>query len=283
MQNAYPPSRVLVSQQCPGKFVLSETDPYIDVYTKEERDNIIGRYKTSNMFNGDCIRLDAISNGVGYLSMCTFYDFVCCNIAGFHNKDSIAWNKLRQHLVKYGELNSFEKVLAIKELPNILGTSTLLHDINNEYLLVERNTKVSIGSGALACSSSGSLNVEDLKHPNPIIGCAERELVEEMNLAVQLFAEGIIMPIQKMQPIALLTGVVQKPWREYVKYIRSAEDFNKENCRIYSVPKDKLLPIISLYHFTDAASFHIFFEAEGDKKKWKAVEYEPVKLSDYII
>ena len=283
MQNQFPPSRVLVAQQIPVSFRVSNVSPYIDIFTEDERNNIINKYKTPNLFNGTCVRLDNVQGGVGYLSQVSFYDFLCCNIVGFHNKDKLSWDKLSSQITKYGDLNSFEKVLRIRELPNIIGVSTLLHDINNEYLLVERNTSVSIGSGLFACSSSGSLDASDLQYNNPIIACGYRELKEELNLSVQLFIEGIIMPIQKMQPIALLTGIVQRPWKELIPLILNGEDFSKENSRLLIVPKDKLLDIISLYKFTDAASFHIYLEAGGTKQKWKEHENTIIRLSDYYV
>ena len=283
MQNPFPPSRVLIAQQVPVQFTVSNEDTYVDIFTEQERNAIIEKYKTPNLFNGSCIRLDNIQSGVGYLSPVTFYDFLCCNIVGFNNKDELAWPKLRQYISKYGDLDSFEKVLRVRELPNIIGTSTLLHDINNDYLLVERNTSVSVGSGLFACSSSGSLEVEDMKYYNPIIGCGDRELKEELNLKCPLYLEGIVMPIQKMQPIALLTGVVDRPWRELLPFMLKGEDFFKENSKLLIVPKDKLLSIISLYKFTDAASFQIYFEAGGTPQKWKEHENTVIRLSDYYV
>lgn len=283
MQNPFPPSRVLVSQQVPNTFEVSKQDTYENIYTDEERSAIINKYKTPNLFNGSCVRLDNIQSGVGYLSPVSFYDFLCCNIVGFHNKDDLAWPKLQQRISKYGELDSFEKVLRIKELPNIIGVSVLLHDINNDYLLVERNTAVSVGSGLFACSASGSMGCEDLVYYNPIVGCATRELKEELNLKCNLYVQSIVMPIQKMQPIALLTGVVSRPWRELIPYMIKGEDFSLENSRLLVVPKDKLLSIISLYKFTDAASYHIYIEAGGNKRLWKEHENSIVKLSDYYI
>lgn len=283
MQNPYPPDRVLISSQIPKTFGVSPYDTYIDIFTEEERNAIISKYRTPNLFNGSCIRLDSITSGHAMLSPVMFYDFLCCNIVGIHNKDNLAYPKLSQYLSKYGKLDTFEKVLAVKELPNIIGTSTLLHDVNDNFLLVERNTSVSVGSGLFACTSSGSLDVSDMASPNPIIGCGLRELQEEMNLSVPLQIEGIVIPIQKMQPIALLTGMVQHPWEMLLPIIRQGADFNKENSRVLIVPRSSLLSMISLYAFTDAASFHIFFEAGGDRKKWKEVEHSVLRISDYYI
>lgn len=283
MQNKYPPDRVLVCKEIPTSFAVSPNDTYIDIYTEDERAAIINKYQTPNLFNGSCIRLDKISNGCAYLSPVTFYDFLCCNIVGFHNKDILAWPKLSNNIKKYGSLNSFEKILTINELPNIIGVSTLLHDVNDEYLLVERNTSVSVGSGLFACTSSGSLDVSDMSNSNPIIGCANRELFEELNLKVELYMQGFIIPIQKMQPIALLTGMVHMPWRELLPIMKKGQDFSKENNKVLCLPKHKLLSMISMYAFTDAASFHIFFEAGGNRQKWKDVEGSFLRVSDYYV
>ena len=283
MQNKYPPSRVLVSKEIPLTFDIPSYSTYVDIYTKQEREAIVNKYKTPNLFNGTCIRLDSLKNGHALLSPVTFYDFLCCNIVGIHNKDILAWPKLEQYLKKYGKLDSFDKVLSVVELPNIIGTSTLLHDCNNDFLLVERNTAVSVGSGLFACSSSGSLDESDIIAPNPIIGCGVRELIEELNLNCTLSIEGVVMPIQKMQPIALLTGQVFRPWRELLPTMWLGQDFSKENNRVLVVPKDKLLPMISMYAFTDAASFHIFFEAGGDAAKWKQAADVFIDVRQYYV
>lgn len=283
MQNVYPPSRVLISKQIPQRFEVSDHDTYVDIFTPAERAAIVHRYKTPNLFNGNCIRLDKIVGDCAYLSPVMFYDFLCCNIVGFHNRDIMAWPKLNHHLTKYGPLDTFEKVLDVVELPNIIGTSTLLHDPNDDFLLVERNTSVSVGSGLFACTSSGSLDVTDMMHLNPIAACGLRELMEELNLNVTLLLEGICMPIQKMQPIALLTGQVHAPWRELLPIMFAAEDFHKENSRILIVPRKDLLSMISLYAFTDAASFHIFFEAGGNPDTWKKANGKFINIKDYYV
>lgn len=282
MQNEYPPNRVLVSNSIPLNFQISPNDIYVDVFTPAERAAIIDKYKKPNLFNGTCIRLDAIVGDTAWLSPVCFFDFLCCNIVGIHNKDPLALNKLNLHLAKYGKIDTFEKLLSIRELPNIIGTSTLLHDVNNEYLLVERNTSVSVGSGLFACTSSGSLDETDIPVANPILGCGQRELMEELNIKAQLFLEGIVAPIQKMQPIALLTGVVNQPWRQILPVMLRAEDFAKENKNVLIVPKDKLLQLISLYSFTDAAAYQIFFEAGGNPKEWKKVSTGFINVKELV-
>jgi hypothetical protein len=227
--------------------------------------------------------MDALVDGCCVISPVMFYDFLCCNIVGFHNKDILAWPKLENALKKYGKLDTFEKVLNVRELPNIIGTSTLLHDINNDYLLVERNTTVSVGSGLFACTSSGSLDIDDMSSINPIVGCGVRELREELNLTCELRLIGVVMPIQKMQPIALLTGMVHRPWRELLPTMFKAEDYSKENKRVIVVPKSKLLALISMYKFTDAASYHIFFEAGGNKNEWKRINGTFINVNEYYV
>lgn len=262
---------------------MSPRDTYVDVFSPQERQAIINKYKTPNLFNGVCIRLDKIVGTCAYLSPVMFYDFLCCNLVGFHRRDELAWNTLSMYLNKYGELDTFEKVLDVVELPNIIGTSTLLHDVNDDFLLVERNTSVSVGSGLFACTSSGSLDASDITAPNPIIACGQRELKEELNIIVDLQLEGICMPIQKMQPIALLTGKVNLPWRTILQTMIKAEDFRKENSRLLVVPRKDLLTLIGLYAFTDAASFHIFFEAGGNSKIWKIINKNFINIQNYYV
>ncbi len=283
MQNVYPPSRVLVSSQIPLTFEVASTLDYVDIFTESERSAIVEKYKTPNLFNGNCIRLDSLVNNHAVISPVMFYDFLCCNIVGIHNHDPLAWSKLSAYLARYGKLDTFDKVLAVRELPHIIGVSTLLHDTNDDFLLVERNTAVSVGSGLFACTSSGSLDETDIVSPNPIIGCGVRELLEELNLNCTLSIEGIVIPLQKLQPIALLTGRVFRPWRDLLPTMMRGVDFRKENSHVLIVPRDKLLSFISMYAFTDVAAFHIFFEAGGNKAKWKEAESSFVNVRNYYV
>lgn len=283
MPNMIPTKRVLISQDVPSTVEVSKSSSYIDIFTKEERDAIVEKYRTPNLFDGDCVRLDAISNGVAYISPVTFYDFLCCNLVGIHNKDPIAYKKMFIAMLKYGPIDSFEKLLTVQELPHVICTNVLLHDVNYEYLLVQRNTTVSVGSGVLACTSSGSMTLEDLSAPNPIIRCAERELAEELNLQCNLQIIGICAPLQKLQPVVLLTGMVFRPWREILPAMKTAQDFEKENKCALVVPQNKLLPLICYYSFTDAAAYHIFYECDGDATKWKKAEKEFVKVQNFYV
>ena len=283
MQNPYPPSRVLISNQLPLTFEVAETSTYQDIFTPEQRNAMIAKYQTPNLFNGCCIRLDSLQNNHAVISPVMFYDFFCCNIIAIHNRDQLAWPTMQSALAPYGKLDSVDKILSILYLPNIIGTCTLLHDCNDEYLLVERNTAVSVGSGLFASTSSGSLDDSDLYSPNPIIGCGERELIEELNLKCNLSIQGLIIPIQKMQPIALLTGQVFRPWRQLLPLSQQGADFTKENNRVLLVPKDKLLSLISFYSFTDAAAFQIFFEAGGNQDKWRSLENTFINVNDFYV
>ena len=186
----------------------------------------------------------------------------------------MAWNILEGHLLQYGDINTFEKLLNVNELPNIIGVSVLLHDIDNNYLLVARNTAVSVGSGLFACTSSGSLDISDTAYNNPIVACAYREHKEEWNLQVELFMTGLVAPIQKLQPIALFSGMIDGRWSEYIDSCLRAPDFEKENSKILIVPKEDLMPLVSMYTFTDAAAYHIYHECECTPSEWKkAVRY----------
>ena len=283
MLNPNPCTRVLVANSIPVTFEVNPLDTYVDIYTQAERDAIVSKYQTPNLFNGSCVRLDSLVNGHAVISPVCFYDFLCCNIVGIHNKDPLAWAKMSQVLEQYRPINAFTSVLNIKELPNIIGVSTLLHDIDNNYLLVERNTQMSIGSGLFACTSSGSLCVDDTVYNNPIVGCALRELKEELGIQCQLAIEGACIPIQKLQPIVLLTGVVNYPWRSLIPQLIRAQDFRKENTRLLVVPKDDLLSLISCYSFTDAAAFHVYFEAGGSTEKYEQAAKRVVRLTDYIV
>ena len=280
----YPANRVLTSSELPQQFVVSPEDTYVNVFSEAERNIIIKKYQSPNLFNGPCVRLDSIKNGIASISPVCFYDFLCCNIAGIYNKDMIAGVKMSAVLAKYGKLNTFEKVLAVKELPNIIGTSTLLTDPAGNYMLVERNTKMSIGSGTFACTSSGSMSIDDVSGTtNYVVNCAERELREELGIGSNLKMTGIVIPLQKMQPIIMLTGQVFRPWAELYPAIRLSQDFSKENNRAIVIPKGRALQLVAGYQFTEVAAYQILLDNNADKVMWNWACKHILNVGDYYV
>lgn len=280
----YPVNRVLVSKEIPQSFAVSPTDTYIDVFSEAERSLIIKKYQSPNLFNGPCVRLDKIVNGVAYVSPVCFFDFLCCNISGIYNKDMISGVRMEQVLKKYGKLNTFEKVLQVAELPNIIGTSTLISDPEGNYLLVERNTKVSVGSGTFACTSSGSLQIDDLSTKgNFAVACAERELREELNISCNLRITGAVIPLQKLQPIILLSGTVVRPWRDLLPVMKQSQDFVKENTRAVIVPKGNALQLCAGYQFTEVASYQILIDNNADKVMWNWASNHLIDIGGFYV
>lgn len=159
---------------------------------------------------------------------------------------------------QYGRLNSFQEVLAVKELANIITVSIVLQDCTGRVLLVKRGNQVAVSSDSFATSAAGSFAMEDVDPEHPFINCGRRELKEELGLDCDLEITGMVISKQKLQPAILLLGKVDKPFEELVGTMLSAEDFNAEDEKLYAVPADKLNSIISRYQFTDVAAYQLY-------------------------
>lgn len=220
-------NRVFTCNQSIYGFCVNEDTPYKSVYSEEEIAKMISTSGKKNVFNGTCIRLDKVVDGICYLSKVGFYDFLVSNLTYLPaNKNLMSTfdmlrcyvfdpefrsvlgleSRIRTRVKGYKTIRSFYDILAIKELANIVTVSVLLEDAASNVLLVKRGNKVAVSFGAYAVSSAGSVTEDDLLETDPFLSCAMRELKEELNLEVPLQYTGVVISRQKFQPAVLFYG-----------------------------------------------------------------------------
>ena len=206
-----------------------------------------------------------------------FYKALYLNFFDKRNKEFHSLEgKVKSAVLPYRKKTA-EDVLAINELANIITVSVLLEDKDGNVLLVKRGSKVAVSSGMFATACAGSLSEEDYNECNPFISCAKRELKEELNLVCDLHVDKIVISKQKLQPAVLLSGKVNKSFRDLYETMIFASDFNEENQTLFAVPKDKLHSVVMHYQFTDVAAYQL----AGDAEQWL---FTPtIKLNKYAL
>lgn len=297
----YPPDRVLATTKIPTKFELIETS-FNSPFTEEEILELVHSEKGKYVFNGKCIRLENCDVDKCQLGMVGFFDFLSTNLTllpASKNTQSIRLSlfnlfftdetqhqyemmlRMRDTVKQYGKLDSFDKVLGINELANIIAISVLLMDRDNNILLIQRGTRVVVSSGNFAVSSAGSLSEEDMEAVNPFLNCATREIKEELNLEVKdLHVTELVISKQKLQPVVLVKGRIDGLFTDVTEYMISAEDFNVENEHAFSVQRGNIVDMLHHYQFTDVAAYQIFRENPVSRLQWYLGTFRKSDIED---
>ena len=233
--------------------------------------------KGKTLFNGCTVRLDSLQNGTAILSKVGFFDFMTTNLIIKPNNsakrsamanmysalfsDQVKQVMRLEQRVKAAVIDqprkTFDDVIAIRELANIITVSVLIKDCTGRALLVHRCNKVAVSSGSFATSCAGSLDERDLAADNPFLSCAQRELKEELNLECRLHLDNIVISKQKLQPAALFSGKIESRFEDIYQQMISAPDYKEENCELFAVPPENLNGVVKKYQFTDVAAFQI--------------------------
>ena len=283
-----PVNRVIACTELPTKFkVVPETSFHRLLNEAEQRQILEQDAKGRKLFNGKVVRLDAIEGDTAILSEAKFFDFMTTNLVIKPNNrakksalanlyatlfsDQVKQVMKLEHRVKAAIVGqprkTFDDVIAIKELANIVTVSVLIHDCTGRVLLVHRGNKVAISSGSFATSCAGSVDVQDLETTNPFLSCAQRELKEELDLECSLHFDSLVISKQKLQPAALFSGYIDYCFEDVYQKMISAPDYKEENCELFAVPEDCLNSIVKRYQFTDVAAFQL----AGDAANWACV------------
>lgn len=61
-----------------------------------------------------------------------------------------------------------------------------------------------------------------------------------------------------MQPIALVSGQIDRPWEEALPLIQHARDWHFENAAFYAILPEHLRATIHRAPLTDAAAYHLW-------------------------
>ena len=69
----FPPERVLVSSDKYTSFEILKDSDFKRVLTDDEIEDLVYADKGKNIFNGRCVRLDRVEEGVCYLSIVVYY------------------------------------------------------------------------------------------------------------------------------------------------------------------------------------------------------------------
>lgn len=280
-----PQNRVFVHKGAISGFRVNEKSRFHRLLNEEEQQIILSQDAKRKLFNGESVRLDAIeADGTVVLSEVGFFDFMTTNLvikpasrskrSAFSSlyatlfSSQVKEAKSLERKVKaaiYGQpRRSFDDVIAIDELANIVTVSVSLEDSTGRVLIVRRGHKVAISSGNFATSCTGSVADSDLTEVNPFLSCAKRELKEELDLDCELQLESIVISKQKLQPAVLFSVKLDCTFEEVHQRMINAPDFNEENSELFAVPKDRLAAVVKRYQFTDVAAFQL----AGQCNKW---------------
>lgn len=273
-----PCHRIILSTLLPKNFKIVQQTSFYQMLSKEEQLQIVEHStKGKTLFNGCTVRLDSLKNGTAILSKVGFFDFMTTNliikpnnsakrsaVANMYSalfSDQVKQIMRLEHHVKAAVIaqprKTFDDVIAIRELANIITVSVLIKDCTGRALLVHRCNKVAVSSGSFATSCAGSLDERDLATNNPFLSCAQRELKEELNLECRLHLDHMVISKQKLQPAALFSGKIESRFEDVYQQMISAPDYKEENCELFAVPPESLNGVVKKYQFTDVAAFQI--------------------------
>lgn len=209
---------------------------YIDEYLSSLLEQ---KYVGKHLFNGDCLRLEGIDISfkevILKVSKTDYYSLLATNLS----------NK--------GFLTDYD-VIGNSTLSNNLAVSVLIRDVKDELLLVERSSKVAVGSSMLSVSVTGGLDYIENVDENIILTTVKKEIQEELGLDVisdNVKVCGLFIGLKKLQPIILcdvkldysFDSLVLKP--------------NEEIKNIHITSKDCLVNYFSDYNMSEATMFHL--------------------------
>lgn len=209
-------------------------------YTDEYLSSLLEqKYVGKHLFNGDCLRLEGIDISskevILKVSKTDYYSLLATNLS----------NK--------GFLTDYD-VIGNSTLSNNLAVSVLIRDAKDELLLVERSSKVAVGSSMLSVSVTGGLDYIENLDENIILTTVKKEIQEELGLDVisdNVKVCGLFIGLKKLQPIILcdvkldysFDSLVLKP--------------NEEIKNIHITSKDCLVNYFSDYNMSEATMFHL--------------------------
>ena len=147
-------------------------------------------------------------------------------------------------------------VIGNPTLSNNLAVSVLIRDAKDDILLVERSSKVAIGSSMLSVSVTGGLDyVLDVEANQGIIyTTVKNEVQEELGMDIafeELEVCGLFIGLNKLQPILVCNIKLN------CSFARVNLKLNDEIERVHIVSKSDLSRYFSEFHMTEATRFHL--------------------------
>lgn len=241
-----PDHRVLRADAPCDVFTVNPETPFLCPIGPTEKGDLVDFYRFLNgarLFDGSAVRLDRL-RASPQLSTVGFYDLIVTNLTAYPDNLAVKgvfrrlsalrrWFGVRTSidLVRdkavgvRGRPTSIQEALENRSMANALAVSVLLRDETNRVLIVRRSANVAVASGLFAASVSGTIACEDLDDAQPLERGARRELSEELSLFIADFDTSVIlMPKQKMQPVAAFTGKLAGHWEGYRATVAQAKD-----------------------------------------------------------
>jgi len=251
-----PRHRVL---RIPGSFVTGierrEQSPFASPIPPRQRE-AAARLHTSRdgtlPFNGGAVRLDAVKSDSSAglelaISRVEFFDFLATNCARTLPE---SWD---------ARPGTYRDVLADTALANIIAVSLIIEDSEGRIGIVKRSAGVHVSSGAYCATVAGTLDHADFEEADPFAHCATREAAEELSLAVpEPQFDGIVISMQKLQPVFLYSAVLDAPWGELAERIAGATDAHLETDALIAVPLDRCVAFIAQHDMTDVAAYQLW-------------------------
>lgn len=222
--------------------VISVASTFERGYTDEYLRSLLeAKYVGKHLFNGDCLRLEGIDISskevILKVSKTDYYSLLATNL---NNK---------------GFLTDYD-VIGNSTLSNNLAVSVLIRDAKDGLLLVERSSKVAIGSSMLSVSVTGGLDyVLDIEANQGIIyTTVKNEVQEELGMGVDfedLEVCGLFIGLGKLQPV-LICNVRLNCTFDLVDL-----KLNDEIEKVHIVSKGDLSRYFSEFYMTEATRFHL--------------------------
>lgn len=193
-------------------------------FSLEEEAKLVDDLYNSHTFNGGTSRLEDVKvsgdKATITFSQGNFYELLTTTLlAKEEGKYPGKVFGFREEVAKRSQLDSIESVLSNKLLSNSGSVSVMIRDKEGSYILARRGAKVSVGVTLLSTSVTGSMDAEDLLHPNPVEYTAKREIEEEVHIPfeeIKLEILGLYMGENKLQPVficnAEYNGVFDEAW-----------------------------------------------------------------------
>lgn len=266
---------------------LNEINCYIkqdtrfkSIFTESDKKKLIEIYcrnkKNSNMFNGVSTRIDKIilnnQKCVLEISKINFFDLITSNILYFNStiwlesclnddEKNFCSKKISEIKSVIDGHKTFEDIICNENISNIMAVSVLIQDKNGKLGITKRAFSLSMSSGFINTSVTGSVDGEDFENEDPLIHCANKEIYEELGLNVeQLELKGIAISKTKLQPIVLFNAKLNDSWENVIERIKYAKDYKNEVEKFLIVSIPDIPELLNTNELTDAARYHIYLK-----------------------
>ncbi|MDD3340882.1 MAG: hypothetical protein PHN72_01585 [Bacilli bacterium] len=272
---------------------LNEIDYYIkqnttfkSIFDNTDKEKLIEIYyrnkQNSNVFNGVSTRLDKIilnkQNCILEISKVNYFDLITSNMLYFKPNqwldNCLSEDELNFCKNKIGEIRGvieghkkLEDIINNENISNIMAVSVLIEDMDGKIGITKRTSNVSMSSGFVSTSVTGSVDGENYLDDNPLIHCVNKEVFEELGLKInQIELKGLAISKTKLQPIFLFNAKLDDTWENVIQKMKSAKDYKKEIEKFSIVSISDIPGLLTNNELSDATRYHIYLKYKGNNK-----------------